>query len=50
MNQPLPADSRKKWVACAESLHLSVGKLDKDGIRKKIHNTRSERANRQKGV
>ncbi len=48
--QPKPTDSKKKWVAYAESLRVSVGRLDKDKIIKKIHDTRGERVNRQKGV
>ncbi len=48
--QPNPTDSKKKWVAYAGSLRVSVGKLDKDKIIKKIHATRGDRVNRQKGI
>ncbi len=50
MNQPKPTDSKKQWVAYAEALRVSVGRLDKDAIRKKIHATRCERVIRVKGV
>ena len=50
MTQPLPTDSKKKWVAYAAALRVSVGKLDKGKIIEKIHATRGERVNRQKGI
>ncbi len=50
MTQPNPTDSKKKWVAYAAALRVSVGRLDKDGIRKKIHATRGERIIRVKGI
>ena len=50
MNLPKPTDSKKLWVAYAGTLDVSVGRLDKFQIIKKIHNTRMERVIRMRGV
>ncbi len=50
MNQPKPTDSKKQWVAYAEALRVSVGRLDKGKIIEKIHATRGERVIRVKGI